>query len=64
MAVRVLRYQRLLEITAKLPPDEQEYVFLFLTANDRKLRAKLADLEQARREYVEMKRELLARHSP
>lgn len=43
-----LSYQRLLEITGKLPPDEQEYVFRFLSANERKLKLRLEELEKKR----------------
>lgn len=44
----VLNYQRLLEITARLGPDDQEYVMRFVSNNDHKLQQRLEGLERER----------------
>jgi hypothetical protein len=54
----VLRYQRLMEILEKLDIEERSYVLLFLDANDRKTKLKLAELEAERRELATSKRRL------
>lgn len=43
-----LSYQRLLEILQPLPGDDQQYILAFLLSNDRKVRVKVAELENER----------------
>jgi hypothetical protein len=47
----VLSYEKLLQVTSKLPGDEQQFVLSFLLNNDRKLRLRIQEMDRERREY-------------